>query len=449
MKLISLMSALILFSYTICLSAVELATDIKAQLKDSQERSRDAQSWLRNHDEIYQGGSCVKPYVSKTTTSTVCNSSEKKETAIALCAARAGGCNFVADKLGEQLDSATARFLSSQACSATVAKVSGDSYGFEQMLETFAIDAVDATADSLMESDSKLFQILGTLGKGALLVKAAAEFSKCIDSIELQVTCSDVSSVKWERSETEDFHKCNKYVEQLSEIEKEIPILEGKLSLVKLVESYYIDLNRGDARSAFSKWDSQSLEKNSGFLTRVIEGIEYFKINELGLESIEYDTAKVLVNTTGKQRKRSAEDWLVSVSLHKLDTEWKIFEIKGIKKNGVVPKQPDGERKAPESTVRQYFSALDKANTNIALSMWKSLSTAQKRRLKTIIDGIEQFHINEAQLITLDSDTSRVFVDVTGKQKGRSSERWTGSIMLELLGEEWKISEMNLKSKTK
>ena len=46
--------------------------------------------------------------------------------------------------------------------------------------------------------------------------------------------------------------------------------------------------------------------------------------------------------------------------------------------------------------------------------------------------------------MSLDDNTSKVFVDVTGKQKASGSERWTGSIELEKISGEWKISGISL-----
>ena len=98
----------------------------------------------------------------------------------------------------------------------------------------------------------------------------------------------------------------------------------------------------------------------------------------------------------------------------------------------------------PVKVVREYYDALNRADANAAIKKWKPLSSAQERRLLNIIKGIEWFRVNDAYLMSLDDNTSKVFVDVTGKQKASGSERWTGSIELEKISGEWKISGISL-----
>ena len=441
MKNILVFSFLIVLS-SVSLAAVELETDIKAQLEDAQRLSNNASSWLRNHDEVYQGGSCIKPYINKIVTETSCDSSKKK-LAMASCAGPAG-CRVIANMFANELDHEAKQFLLSQTCIAAVNELSDkeESTDLEKIMD-IGVDVADSLSTLGLRSKYKPVKWISALVKGGVGVLSFLEFKSCLDDVKSQNSCSDVSSIKWEAVETEDFWKCNRYVKQVSDAQRQISSLEVKLEPVRLVRGYYRNLNENDSYAAIDKWESPSSGKKRS-LRGIIGGIEYFKINELGLKNFSYDTAQVLANTTGKQRKGRTQNWLVSIDLNKSYGTWKISYIKGISKNGSVPKQSKSKRNAPVNIVQQYFNALDKAYINDAIDKWMPLSSGKERRLRGIIKDVQWFRINEAKLINLDYDTSKVFVDVTGKQKQRSKERWTGSIKLEKLRGEWKISEMNL-----
>ena len=435
-----LFSLLTVFS-SVSLAEVKLETDIEAQLKDNQRRLNNAQAWLRNHGELYQDGNCVKPF-SQTVTENSCDSSKEK-LALALCAGPAG-CRVIANMFANELDHEAKQFLLSQTCIAAVNELSGKekSSDLDKIMD-IGVNVIDSLSTLGLRSKNQYIKGISAVLKGGVAFASFWEFKSCLDKSKSQNSCSDVSSIKWEAVETEGFGKCNRYVEQVSDTQRQISSLEMKREPIKLVRDYYRDLTRNDAYAAIDKWESPSPGKKRS-LRGVINGIEYFTINELGLKDFGYNTARVLADTTGKQRKGKAENWLVSIDLNKSYGTWKISYIKGISKNGSVPKQPARKRDAPVKVVRWYFKALDRADVSDAINKWKPLSSYKEHRLRGIIEGIEWFRVNDAHLITLDGDTSRVFVDITGKQKRRSSERWTGSIELEKHYGKWKISEMNL-----
>jgi limonene-1,2-epoxide hydrolase/Tfp pilus assembly protein PilX len=439
---------LLVFSFltilsSVSLARVELETDIEALLEDNQRQLNNARSWLRSHDEVYKGGNCVKPYVSKTITETSCDSSKEK-LAMARCAGPAG-CRVIANMFANELEHEAKQFLLSRTCIAAVNELSDqeESTDLEKIMD-IGVDMADSLSTLGLRSKYKPVKWISAIVKGGVGVLSFMEFKSCLDEVKSQSSCSDVSSIKWEAIETEDFLKCNRYVEQVSDAQRQISSLEVKLEPIRLVRGYYRNLARKNSDAAIDKWESPSSGKQRS-LRNIIRGVEYFKINELGLKNVSYNTAQVLADTTGKQRKGRAENWLVSIDLNKSYGTWKISYIKGISKNGSVPKQSKSKRNAPVNVVKRYFNALNRADVNGAIAKWMPLSSNKKKhRLRGIIENIQWFKINKAELIILDDETSKVFVDVTGKQKRRSPERWTGSIKLEKHDGEWKISELNL-----
>jgi serine/threonine protein kinase len=98
-------------------------------------------------------------------------------------------------------------------------------------------------------------------------------------------------------------------------------------------------------------------------------------------------------------------------------------------------------RQAPVNVVRSYYEDLDRNNASSALS--KRIGVKNKRKVRNIIRGIDWFRVNSVKLNSFSSSYATVSVDVTGKQKTGRPERWVGTIDLENVGGEWKISRMN------
>jgi len=98
-------------------------------------------------------------------------------------------------------------------------------------------------------------------------------------------------------------------------------------------------------------------------------------------------------------------------------------------------------RQAPVNVVRSYYEDLNRNNASSALS--KRIGVKNKRKVRNIIRGIDWFRVNSVKLNSFSSSYATVSVDVTGKQKTGRPERWVGTIDLENVGGEWKISRMN------
>jgi E3 ubiquitin-protein ligase DOA10 len=101
------------------------------------------------------------------------------------------------------------------------------------------------------------------------------------------------------------------------------------------------------------------------------------------------------------------------------------------------------EEQAVVNLVKDYYADLNRNDADSAISKRKSVSNEQK--LRSVINGIESFRVNEVSLTEMGSGYATVQVNVTGKQKKGSTETWTGTIELEKNEwSEWKITTLNL-----
>jgi len=106
----------------------------------------------------------------------------------------------------------------------------------------------------------------------------------------------------------------------------------------------------------------------------------------------------------------------------------------------VVPIEPPPQPTAVE-LVRAYFENINEGEADLAISKWKS----PPKNLRVLIEGAKWFKINEIHFISQFADKAEVSVNVTGREKGNmTEENWAGTIVLEKVGGEWKISKMRL-----
>lgn len=179
--------------------------DIEKNLKSSKKSKIDALIWLKMNNNVYQGGQCVKPYFGLPP-KTACSPSERDKKAASMCALVVGGCDSAASVIGNKLGSSTANYLTSQACSAYVSNLKGDTYDIENMLGTFATDLADNFSDHLMDSDNGLVRLFGLIAKVGVVSKRVDEFKECVNYASFQ--CSEVYDT-WNEKPKELLSKCN------------------------------------------------------------------------------------------------------------------------------------------------------------------------------------------------------------------------------------------------
>jgi hypothetical protein len=88
--------------------------------------------------------------------------------------------------------------------------------------------------------------------------------------------------------------------------------------------------------------------------------------------------------------------------------------------------------------IRDYYSAMDRADAAAVAAMWDSPPSS----IYSQVANNEWFRINQSRVLAIDSDSARVFVDVTGKDHGRRAEHWRVNIDLVRSGDTWKIKSM-------
>jgi len=430
--------------------------EIQAQITYQERKIRAAQQWLDTHPDVYRYGRCTQPSVNSSSRSQ-CSYSERHNKAVALCAAAVGGCGVVANAIGSELDSTTARFLSSQACSAWVNEIQGQDYTLEDMLGNFALDVADDYASSLLQEEGFFANLVGVAIKGTLLAKKVADFSECVEYAETQ--CDriyvDHNNIQREREARLLKAQCDNYRQQITSAQTAISRLRQELNAsppaytiasnqapVNLVRAYYQDLDHNRASAAIDKRKPSLSARTKDNLRSIIEGVEWFKVNRLSLERSNSSTAIVATDVSGKQRGRQPERWTGTIELKRYYGDWRIEHL-NLTNAPDIP-QYTTERQAPIELVRSYVTHLNSRNATAAINQWKPLSYTRQERLRELINGIEWFELNSIHLISSYDDSAFVSVTVRGKQRGRSSEKWNGNIELVKRRGEWKIAVMDM-----
>jgi TonB family protein len=104
----------------------------------------------------------------------------------------------------------------------------------------------------------------------------------------------------------------------------------------------------------------------------------------------------------------------------------------------VVVRQP-----TPVDFVRAYYNDINNGDADSAIRKWK---LPKADILRTQIKRVKWLKINKIHWITPNYENAQVSVDVSGKLKGKGERRSVGTLVLEKVTGEWKISEMHLQN---
>lgn len=92
--------------------------------------------------------------------------------------------------------------------------------------------------------------------------------------------------------------------------------------------------------------------------------------------------------------------------------------------------------------IQTYYQDINRRDVNSVIRKWKS---PNKSKLRSLIRGSSFiFKINQIRVTKQTQLTTDVFVDVCAWSKKRAKERWVGTIRLETVKRQWKISKMYL-----
>jgi hypothetical protein len=113
--------------------------------------------------------------------------------------------------------------------------------------------------------------------------------------------------------------------------------------------------------------------------------------------------------------------------------QYKFFET-----SHVQPQAPENPyQQTPTNFIFSYFADISMGNVNFVISKWKF---PNEKRLRSMVTGDSNCNVNKAEeLLDSSSDTATVFTDVTCER------RWIGTIELEMVETEWKITKFNLR----
>jgi len=104
----------------------------------------------------------------------------------------------------------------------------------------------------------------------------------------------------------------------------------------------------------------------------------------------------------------------------------------------VQPQAPESPyQQTPTNFIFSYFADISMGDVNSVISKWKF---PNEKRLRSMVTGDSNCNVNKAEeLLDSSSDTATVFTEVTCER------RWIGTIKLEMVGTEWKITKFNLR----
>lgn len=106
----------------------------------------------------------------------------------------------------------------------------------------------------------------------------------------------------------------------------------------------------------------------------------------------------------------------------------------------VAPTQ-GGKAYSPVEFVRTYYQDVEKHNFESAIAKWKD---PDKDKLRSLIEAVDGYHINEISLTRQTSSEAEVYVDVWAKSLKGATERWKGVVFLQDLSGQWVITKTSL-----
>jgi hypothetical protein len=121
-------------------------------------------------------------------------------------------------------------------------------------------------------------------------------------------------------------------------------------------------------------------------------------------------------------------------------------------KQPLVPVEPPqavkaspSPRQTPIEFVRAYYADINRGDVESVIRKWQSPNEALLRKLIEDIRWVKVNINNIASTTRQGSDFVEVSIEVNGLQKSkRTQQKWAGSLLLEPVAGEWKISEMQL-----
>jgi hypothetical protein len=101
----------------------------------------------------------------------------------------------------------------------------------------------------------------------------------------------------------------------------------------------------------------------------------------------------------------------------------------------------DSKVYSPVEFVRTYYQDVEKHNFESAIAKWKD---PDKDKLRSLIEAVDGYHINEISLTRQTSSEAEVYVDVWAKSLKGATERWKGVVFLQDLSGQWVITKTSL-----
>lgn len=175
----SIMYRVVLFCCVFVLSgcATSLKQEVhqlESDISQSGRRLEAAKVYLRTNPNVYRDQQCVLPARGPQPSPQCTSMEEARDYALAVCAISYKGCDVALDAVGDKLNSASKKFLASQACEAALAEMQGERYTADRAV----LGAMDAAATSASEKGGFL-GVLGWIAKVSVEATKLDDFLKC------------------------------------------------------------------------------------------------------------------------------------------------------------------------------------------------------------------------------------------------------------------------------
>jgi len=150
---------------------------LEYDLQQSNTLIRDAKTSLAENPDVYDGENCFEPKRGLEPKFSCHTAQQAKETALASCAISYKGCDAVVELYSNELDSASERFLASQACEAMLAEMQGGSLDPGRVI----VDGITAYAKDRCENGGFFGKLFTCPYAIAGEIVKFADFTSCVD----------------------------------------------------------------------------------------------------------------------------------------------------------------------------------------------------------------------------------------------------------------------------
>lgn len=150
---------------------------LESDISQSGRRLEAAKVYLRTNPDVYRNQQCVLLARGPQPSPRCTTREEARNYALAVCSISYKGCDVALNAVSDKLDSASKKFLTSQACEAALAEMQGERYTADRAV----LGAIDAAATNAYEKGGFFGTLIGGIAKLTVEATKLASFLQCSD----------------------------------------------------------------------------------------------------------------------------------------------------------------------------------------------------------------------------------------------------------------------------